>query len=134
MGFHHFADDSLLSVKAEQASVDGALACLDTFGVASGAVVSPHQTYFWLIGLDSPLDWTPPAWSYIRPGVIVRDLGIPFGVGLSPVAMWDWCLQRLQSKLHVWHHKDIPFAGKFTVVGCILKAYHVYYVSCWYPN
>lgn len=36
----HFAYDSILSVRADQDSVDGTLTCLDLFCAASGAVVS----------------------------------------------------------------------------------------------
>jgi hypothetical protein len=39
-------------------------------------------------------------------------LGIPFGVDLSLVAMWDWFLERLQHKLLFWQCKDLPFATK----------------------
>lgn len=38
--------------------------------------------------------------------------------------MWDRCLQRLESKLHVWHNKYLPFAGKLTIhplgLSCLL--------------
>jgi hypothetical protein len=54
---NHFLDDSLFSVRDEQESVDGALTCLDTFCVASGAMVSVHKTNFWIIGLDSSPKW-----------------------------------------------------------------------------
>jgi hypothetical protein len=67
-------------------------------------------------------------------GVIVWYLGIPFGVDLSPVAMWDWCLERLQHKLLFWQCKDLPFAAKLMVVSRILQASHIYYVSCWLPS
>ena len=69
--------------------MDKALTCLDTFFQAFGAIVSPHKTYFWLIRVDSAPTGIPEAWSFIRPGVIVRYLGILFGIGLSLVSMWD---------------------------------------------
>lgn len=92
---NHFTDNSLLSVSVEQRSVNGALPCLDTLCVTSGFVVSNHKIEFWLVGLDSPPDWIPAMSTYIQPGVIVKYLGIPFGVGLSPVSMWEWYLQKL---------------------------------------
>lgn len=49
---NHFVDDSHLLVRAEKVSVDGALACLDTFCSASGDIVNAHKTDFWLVGLD----------------------------------------------------------------------------------
>jgi hypothetical protein len=66
--------------------------------------------------------------------VIVRYLGISFGVDLSLVAMWEWCLERLQQTLLFWQHKDLPFAGKLTMVGRLFQASHIYYVSCWLPS
>lgn len=51
---NHFANDSLLLARVERKSVDGALACLDTFCSASGSMVSGHKTNFWLVGLDAP--------------------------------------------------------------------------------
>jgi hypothetical protein len=57
----HFADDSLLSLRVEQRSVDGALACLDTFCFASSTMVSAYKTNFWFVELDSPPNWIPAA-------------------------------------------------------------------------
>ena len=48
---------TLLSVRVDQGSIDGALSCLDSFYGAFGAIVSPQKIDFWLIGLDSPLAW-----------------------------------------------------------------------------
>jgi hypothetical protein len=131
---NHVIDDSHLSVSVGKGLVDGALACLDMFSATSGVVVSDHKTNYWLVVLDAPLDWILVAWNHIWLRVIVRYLGIPFGVGLLPIAMWDWCLQRFQNKLNVWHHKDLPIVRKLTVVGCILQASHIYYASCWFPS
>ena len=36
---------------------------------------------------------------HIPGGEIVRYLSIPFGIGLSPSAMWDWYLDKLQIEL-----------------------------------
>lgn len=85
---HLFADDSLLSVCVDQGSVDGARDCLAVFCKAFGAVVSDHKTNYWLVGLEDPPDSIPPAWTFVRPSVIVCYLGIPSSVGLFPVAMW----------------------------------------------
>jgi len=51
---NHFVDDSLLSVNAEQGSVEGAISCLNTFCTASDSVVNNHKTKYWLVGRDSP--------------------------------------------------------------------------------
>jgi hypothetical protein len=59
---------------------------------ASGASVSAQKTDFWLVGLYSPPEWIPSSWTYIRPRFIAQYLGIPFGVGLSPISLWEWCL------------------------------------------
>jgi hypothetical protein len=83
---------TLLFVNVDYRSVDGAFSCLDTFCAASGVVVSAHKIDYWIIGLDTPPKWIPTTWSHIRPEVILKYLGILFGVGLSLVAMWDWCL------------------------------------------
>jgi hypothetical protein len=55
----HFVDDSLLPLRVEYKSVDGASTCLDTFCFASGVVVSTHKIDFWLVGLNSPPGWIP---------------------------------------------------------------------------
>lgn len=58
-------------------------------------------------------------------------------------SLWGWALtgsyvglvpSEVQSKLHTWYHKDLPLAGKLTVVGRILQASHIYYASCWFPS
>lgn len=51
---NHFTNDSLLSIGMDQSSVDDALSCLVNFCRAFGAIVSPHKTIFWLIGVDMP--------------------------------------------------------------------------------
>jgi hypothetical protein len=66
---------------------------------ASRAIVSDHKTSYKLVGIDDPLTWIPTTWKFVCPGVILRYLGIPFNVGLSLIAMWDWCLERLHGKL-----------------------------------
>jgi len=55
---NHFVDGSLLSVRAEKDSIDGALGCLDTFYFASCVMVSSHKTDFLVSrgGCTSELD------------------------------------------------------------------------------
>jgi hypothetical protein len=104
------------------------------FCEASGEIVSDHKINYWLVGLEDHPMWFPAAWRFVQPGVIVWYLGIPFGVDISRVAMWDWCLERLQCKLLFWQCKDLPFVAKLMVVRRILQASHIYYVSCWLPS
>jgi len=89
---NHFVDDYLIFISVDQGFANVALSCLDTFCATLGIMVSAHKIDYWLIGMDSPPEWILASWSHIRPGVIVRYLGIPFEFGLSSVAMWDWCL------------------------------------------
>jgi len=96
---NHFAGDSLLFVRVNQESVARARDYLSAFFLAFEAMVSDHKTDYWLVDLDELLDLCPPTLIIVHQGVIVRYLGIPFGVGLSLVAMWDWCLECLQRKL-----------------------------------
>ena len=56
---NHFADDSLMSMKAYQDSIVGAQDCLSTFCEASGVVVNDHKINYWLVGLDEPPTWIP---------------------------------------------------------------------------
>jgi hypothetical protein len=77
---NQFVDDSLLLLSVEWRSVGRALACLDMFCTTSGFVVNAHKTSYWLVGLDVPLDWIPTTWTHIWPRVVMRYLGIPFGV------------------------------------------------------
>jgi hypothetical protein len=85
MVHNHLTHDSLLYSCANQESVDGALSCLDMFCVTSGVVVSAHKIDYWILDLDSCLERIPLAWSHIRPGDIVKYLGVPFGIRLSPL-------------------------------------------------
>jgi len=89
---NHFVNDSLLFVSDEWGLVDGSLACLDTLCVTSSSMVSSHKNDYWLVGMDTLLDWIPTTQTHIQTSVIVRCLGIPFGVVLFLVSMWDWCL------------------------------------------
>jgi len=78
--------------------------------------------------------WFPFAWRFVQRGVIIKYLSIPFGVDISSIAIWDWCLERLQCKLFFWQYKDLPFVAKLMVVNEILLASHIYYVSCRLPS
>lgn len=62
------------------------------FYEASQAIINNHKTDYWLVGLDEPPTWIPSAWTFVNLSIIVRYLGIPIGLGLSLIAMWDWCL------------------------------------------
>ena len=99
---NHFADDSLFSLRADQEVIANARDCLSIFLYACQGLFSDNKTYYWLVRLEGPFDWIPSSWKFIYLGVIVRYLGIQFGVGLSPVAMWNWWLDQLQCNLHFW--------------------------------
>ena len=64
----------------------------------------------------------------------MRYLGISFGVYLSPIAIWDWFLDRLHKKLPIWEYMNFPFIDRLNVVSKILQASHIYYASCCLPN
>ena len=101
----------------------------DFFYKAFGAIVSEHKTNYWIIGIDNLPKWIPKtSWKFLQPSVIVRYLGILFGVNHSLVSMWGWCLERLQWKLLFWQFIDMTFLGKLTM-GSILVAKWV--VICW---
>ena len=51
------------------------------FFQASRTMVSDRKIEYRLVDLDEPLDWIPPTRTFIRLGVIVIYLGIPFGIG-----------------------------------------------------
>jgi hypothetical protein len=54
---NHFADDSLLSISADQGLLMGLFLDLDTFcELLQGSMVNAHKTDYWLIGLDFPLE------------------------------------------------------------------------------
>lgn len=127
---NHFTDNSLLSVRIDHVLVEGTRHCLDIFFHVSGRVVSERKIDFWVVGIDDLVAWIPSLLKYIRLGVIMLYLGISFGTRLLVVAMWDWCLYKLQTKILMWQFKDLPFVGKLTFVSWILQALHIYYVSC----
>ena len=69
-------------MSANQGLVDGVLACLDNFCAASSVLWSvSNKTDYWWVGLNALSNWNLAAWTHIWPGVIVRYLGILFGVG-----------------------------------------------------
>ena len=87
-----------------------------------------HKTDYQILQLHSPPYWIPATWSHVHPGLTVKYLGIPFGVGLVDCYV-GLMPSKTANKLCIWHYKDLPFVGKFMVVRCILQALHVYYVS-----
>ena len=86
---NHFPNDSILSMIAEKEYVLIVMECLSLFYKASGAIVNDHKIYYWIISLDDLPAWIPTTWNFVQPGVIVIYLGIPFGVDLSHVSMWE---------------------------------------------
>jgi hypothetical protein len=75
-------------------SIDGSLACQIHFSLHQVLLPMPKNK-IQLVGLDSLANWILTSWYYIHPRVIVKHLVIPFGVGLSLVSMWDFCLQKI---------------------------------------
>ena len=86
---NHFVDDSHLSMIAKNEYVSIFMECLILFCKATSAIVSYNKIDYWITSLDDPPTWIPNTWNFVQPGVIVRYLGIPFGVDLSPVSMWE---------------------------------------------
>jgi hypothetical protein len=72
----------LYSVDINQTSVEFTLDCLDTFCVASRAVIGKHKTEFWLVGIEDHLAGFPM-------------LGNTFSWGNQEISwylVWHWYL------------------------------------------
>jgi len=85
-------DDYILSTIVEGEYVSIVRNCLTVFYEASRAIINDHKTKFWWVGIDEITTWIPTTWDFVCLGVIVRYLGIPFGVRLSLATICDWCL------------------------------------------
>ena len=120
---NHFVDNCRLYLSVNKESKVGAHACLDTLCLDLDDMVIDYMIEFWLVGLDSPPNWIPKTWTYIRLVMIVWYLGIPFGVGLSPISMLEWCLHRLQSK---------PLWGSSTSHSINIALYLQVWGTCYY--
>lgn len=99
MANNHFVDHSLLSMIADRESIFTTLRCLKLFYEVSRVLIIAHKNYYWIIGLDDPPTCILTTWRFVQPSFIVRYLGIPFRRDISPISMWDVCLERLQCKL-----------------------------------
>lgn len=77
----------MLSFCANQELVTSARYRLSLFCQASGVLISDHKTNHWLIVLEEAPNWIHTTWTFIHLFIIVRYLRIPFGVGLSSLAM-----------------------------------------------
>ena len=62
--------------------------CFNFFCKEYKAIFSENKASYWIVDIDNPTTWILTSYRVVQPIVIVRYIGIPFGVNLSPIAMW----------------------------------------------
>lgn len=62
-------------------------------------------------------------------GEVIRDLGILFGIDISPIEQWRWVTNKFEKKSQDWIKYDIPLVGKLIVVYKILEIRHLFLSS-----
>ena len=87
MANNDFAHDFFLSFEVDQELVSSCRGFLSIFCNPSRAKINDHKTDYWFIGIDGSPISIPLAWALVHPCVIVRYIGIPFGVRISPKTM-----------------------------------------------
>eukprot|EP01018_Ginkgo_biloba_P007232 Gb_41388 [translate_table: standard] len=88
-----------MAEELEENSLTTAMEAIQTHCRASDSKLSDPKAEVWIIGTNTIPAWLNPEWKIIQPGVVVRYIGISFGVDIPASEMSDFVIKKLQENM-----------------------------------
>lgn len=126
-----FADDTNALVSNSDMYIDNFWACLNTFCLASGSVISHHKTGYRSSNGITPQVILEAGCQLIQDGQIFRLLGVPMGFKVTFAQRWDWVLTKFRNKLSHWQHYPPSVSGRSFILNHYILPSLIYFLSCW---
>jgi hypothetical protein len=73
-------------------------------------------------------------WRILPPSKIIKYLGVPLAIDISPKEQWRWMMNKFEEKIQSWLSWGLPLVGKFTIVKKFLATRRIYYMSYLLPS
>lgn len=125
-----FADDNCNIIRYDAENIRALMQTYDQFCEVSGSRIAPHKTeclrlsYREDSGTLSQFGLTD-----IGAGNIIRYLGCPLGLGLTPHQCFSWIHERIEGKIKAKTHSRLSLTGRLLVLRHVLMALPVYVAS-----
>jgi hypothetical protein len=129
-----YADDTNLTLRAEEQSVINTVASLTRFSGASGLTINWEKTlaYYWRRGFRLRPAWLDQlGWQWAEENEISKLLGTPFGLTLSASSVDQFLLTRTDKQLQYWSNTRINRTGRAVISNAILIGAALFFLSIW---
>lgn len=127
-----FADDTMLYAPYSVDALDSIRDALDTFCLASGALINWTKSSGFLVGVEDACVWGQDVgFTWLAPGQSCRYLGFQIGIDVSSTQQFDPVLASIRRKLCHWWAMHLSLAGRALVVNQVLLATAWFITSCW---
>lgn len=125
-----FSVDILLFFVNDKASLQNLRFIIKSFELASGLKINLHK--FALAGInvdDASLQMAKNIWVCSISTLPIEYLGMPLGGSPKLEYLWNPIIERIDRKLHSWHHSYISKGGRLTLIQAVLSNLPTYYLS-----
>ncbi|KAH7373372.1 hypothetical protein KP509_17G052100 [Ceratopteris richardii] len=122
-----FADDTFIFAKAEHENVQNIIATLKPFSNASGLRINMKKSVLIDISARHFHSFICQGLK-IEKGTIFRYLAYPFGSNVSTKDKIEWVLNRVRSKMILWHAMQWPMHTRIRIVQVFMHPYVMYYL------
>lgn len=125
-----FADDTILFCETNRREVSNIKSILRCFEISSGSKINYHKSIICGIGVDDGLVHEFAAsLNCLHQNLPIQYLGLPLGANPSRRSTWKPVLDKLKQKLASWKRRLLSFAGRLTLIKCVMSNLPIYYLS-----
>ena len=129
-----YADDTSLTIRAEEHYVIHTVHSLLTFSEASRLVINwaKSAAYWWHHELRIRPEWTNSLeWTWVSREEVSKLLGTPFGLSLNTTDIDNLLLNKVDRKLEHWVKTKLNLAGRVVVANSVLISSMLYFLAIW---
>lgn len=121
----HYVGDIQLFLQNDEKDICNMMDILELYCVVLGSKIAYAKIYLFVVQNGPIRYWLPQDWKKIKHKEIMRYLGIPFGIKLSLLDMWNWYINIINNKIFNWGNKFLSLAGKIEV-----NNFYFFYNTC----